>query len=253
MRVRDSLSVHTTTVDYTDQFFYTYDNALSKYVYKSREEDAVTVNGANMDIEPRVSVVVPRGVKPVEHNLFGVKTGTAVEFQPYIQRNRTLDLASPHQNVKMGFKTDDLEVFAGNGAFVEIDGTVHSDTRFHDNYEVVVDLGALLGVSAVVLMSKTLSLSQYTKRFMFKAVGTLLPFTSNPTNYWVGLIIRTDHLGTVDTANDILTYGISARVTLGSGFASWVLPPVPLPGYSSEDDTDSISVCEESLDGWERV
>lgn len=250
--MRDNLSVHTVTVDYTDQFFYTYNNELSKYVYQSREDDLVTVNGSHLDLEPRISVVVPKGIKPVEHNLFGVRTGIADDFQPYVMRNRTLDLVKPHQNVKMGFKADDLEVFAGNGAFVEIDGTVHSDTRFKDDYEVVVDLGAVLGVSAVVLMSKVLSLSQFTKRFIFKAFGTLLPIAATPTNYWVGLIIRTEHLGEVDTANDILTYGISARVTLGSGFASWVIPPLPLPG-SAEGTSDSISDDESSLDSWEQV
>lgn len=247
--MRDNLSVHTVTVDYTDQFFYTYDNELSKYVYKSREADSVTVNGANMDLEPRVSVVVPKGIKPVEHNLFGVRTGEAHEFQPYVQRNRTLDLAEPHQNVKMGFKSDDLEVFVGNGAFIEIDGSVHSDTRFNDAYEVVIDLGGVLGVSAIVLMSKVLSLSQYTKRFMFKACGTLLPLAL-PTNYWIGVLVRTSHLGTVDSANDIITYGISARVTLGSGFASWLIPPLPLPG---SEESDLKSDDESEPDGWERV
>lgn len=246
----DSLSFYTITCDYHDQFYYAYSSDEARYVYQSRYAvDPLTVHGSNLEFEPSVSVTVPRGER-VEFDVLKANTGHAVEFQPFATRNKTLDLVSPHQNVRMGFPGGDLEVFVGNQAVVEIDGVVNSDTMFDDKFDVVLDLRSVLGTTAVILLSKFEGTSLYSKRFIFKAIGTLVA-VSLPRNYWIGLIIRATHKGIVNEANDILTYSVTARVVLGSGFASWLIPAQPLPGATvaridePADDTSTAS--------WEEV
>lgn len=250
MEIRDSASYQTIVLNYLDQFYYKYDYDEKKYVYETRvEQDSLTGSGTVMDFSPVYDVIVARD-RFQSHPALHSAAYTPRVSDPYIVRNRHLDITSPHQSVKLGFKADDLEVFQGSDGIVEIDGSINSDTHFDDAWEVIIDLKSVFGVSAVVLLSQTDNMSQFSKRFAFKAVGVLATFLI-PNNYWIGVLCRLKHNGVVNEANDILTYHFTARLTLGSGIASWVLPPKPLPGVAIVDS--SKSAAEDDPEGWEWV